>query len=246
MERADDLYGLPLAGFTPARDALAKELAAAGDGDAAAAVRKLRKPSVPAWAVNQLARRHPAEMAALFEAGDALERAHRLVLQGGDPASMRDATAREREAVGALVALARAILGEAGHQPSPATIEKVSETLAAAATDPDARARAGRGVLDRELERVGFGAFPDLRVVPGEAAEPEREERRARKEAEERGRRESREAELRLAALARDAESAEADVRRLERETAQARERAERARDRAERARSALEEGGER
>jgi hypothetical protein len=46
----DRLYELPLDEFVAARDALAKERKDP-------AVKKLRKPTVPAWAVNQLARR---------------------------------------------------------------------------------------------------------------------------------------------------------------------------------------------
>ena len=55
LEIADGLYGLPQDEFTPARDARAKELKA--DKDLAAAVKKLKKPSVAAWAVNLFVRR---------------------------------------------------------------------------------------------------------------------------------------------------------------------------------------------
>ncbi|HEX6580351.1 MAG TPA: hypothetical protein VF195_05715, partial [Actinomycetota bacterium] len=57
--RIDELYGLPLERFTAERDALAKELASAGDRDGAARVKALRKPVVAAWAVNLLAREDP-------------------------------------------------------------------------------------------------------------------------------------------------------------------------------------------
>ena len=52
LEIADELYALPLEEFTPARDARAKELK--GDKELAAAVKKLKKPSVAAWVVNLL------------------------------------------------------------------------------------------------------------------------------------------------------------------------------------------------
>jgi hypothetical protein len=45
----DRLYQLPLGEFTPARNALAKEL-----GKTDARIKNLQKPNVPAWAVNQL------------------------------------------------------------------------------------------------------------------------------------------------------------------------------------------------
>ena len=52
----DDLYGLPLDRFVAERGALAKALRADGRRDEASRVAALRKPSVAAWAVNQLAR----------------------------------------------------------------------------------------------------------------------------------------------------------------------------------------------
>ena len=52
----DELYGLPLDEFVPARNALARELKGAGEPAEAAEVAALRKPSVAAWAVNQLVR----------------------------------------------------------------------------------------------------------------------------------------------------------------------------------------------
>ena len=50
---ADELYALSPADFTPARDARAKELKGS---ELAAQVKKLKKPSVAAWVVNQLVR----------------------------------------------------------------------------------------------------------------------------------------------------------------------------------------------
>ena len=50
----DELYQVPLGEFTAARDALAARLKASGDKDAAAAARKARKPSIAAWASNQV------------------------------------------------------------------------------------------------------------------------------------------------------------------------------------------------
>lgn len=54
------LYAGPFADFIRARDALAKQLRAAGRKDEAATVKSLRKPSRPAWALNRVAH-HRAE-----------------------------------------------------------------------------------------------------------------------------------------------------------------------------------------
>jgi hypothetical protein len=59
VREPDDLYALPLEEFTAARNELARSLKAAGDADEAARVKKLKKPPVSAWAVNQLARDDP-------------------------------------------------------------------------------------------------------------------------------------------------------------------------------------------
>jgi hypothetical protein len=53
---ADDLYALPPGEFTRARDERAKGLRKEGRRDEADEVKALRKPTVAAWALNQLAR----------------------------------------------------------------------------------------------------------------------------------------------------------------------------------------------
>jgi hypothetical protein len=65
--RIDELYGLPLDRFIPERDALAKELRATGDREAAELVKAQRKPVVATWALNRLAREAKgiAELAAV-------------------------------------------------------------------------------------------------------------------------------------------------------------------------------------
>src|SRR4051812_49795387 len=83
MSETDDLYGLALEEFVPARDALAKELGGA-DGKA---VRALRKPSVAAWCANQAVRSQPKAARELWAAGDALRDAHAAIVagRGGHP-----------------------------------------------------------------------------------------------------------------------------------------------------------------
>ena len=51
-----ELYGLPLDRFVAERAALAKSLRSEGQREQADQVAKRRKPSVAAWAVNQLVR----------------------------------------------------------------------------------------------------------------------------------------------------------------------------------------------
>jgi hypothetical protein len=164
---ADELYGLPLDRFVAERGALARSLRAAGRRDEAAAVAALRKPSVAAWAVNQLVRTQGRSVAELFDAGDALREAQANLLAGrGDARALRAATSRERAAVDALVSAARGLLGADGHELNAAVIDRLVETAHAAAFDDDARERMRDGRLERELRHVGFGAGGDGIVTP--------------------------------------------------------------------------------
>jgi hypothetical protein len=161
----DDLYGLPLDRFVPERGALAKALRADGHRDEAAAVAKLRKPSAAAWAVNRLVRGEGSAVAELFDAGDALRDAQTALLEGrGDGRALREAGEREREAVDVLVGL---VEGE-----SPATLDRVAETLHAAALDEGAREAVRDGCLERELRHAGLGLGEAAAVFAAAPSEP--------------------------------------------------------------------------
>jgi hypothetical protein len=167
-----DLYGLPLERFTAERTALAKRLRQEGERDQASEVSKLRKPSVAAWAVNQLVRTQKRGVDELFQAGDALARAQASVLaHRGDRSSLRDAMDAERSALDALVDRARGLLSDGGVELSAARLEQVRETLHAAALDEEARAQVRAGRLERELRYVGLGSLGGGRRmdVTGEA-----------------------------------------------------------------------------
>jgi hypothetical protein len=158
--RPSDLYGLPLERFTPERDALAKALRKDGQREEAARVSRLRKPSLAAWAVNQLVRTQRGEVDELFKAGDALQKAQANLLAGeGDSNSLRQKMAAERTAGDRLFERARGLLSSEGHDLSPAKLEQVAETLHAAALDEAARALVEEGCLERELRHVGLGAL---------------------------------------------------------------------------------------
>jgi hypothetical protein len=159
VRKAADLYGLPLEEFTKARDELAKELRGAGKKDAADEVKALRKPSVSAWTVNQLARRHPPEMKALVKAGDELRKAQRAVVGGRGPEALRDATRGHRDRLDDLTATARDELGAAG-----STLQRVAQTLRGASIDKEASKTLLAGTLSADYEQSGFG--PLLAAVP--------------------------------------------------------------------------------
>ncbi len=156
---ADDLYGLPLDRFIVERGRLAKDLRTQGRRDDAADVAALRKPSVAAWAVNQLVRTQRAGVDQLFGAGQALREAQAALLTGGrgTGADLRGAMQQERAAVENLLAAARGLLSSEGHDLSPAVIERVADTLHAAALSDEAREAIGEGRLERELRHAGLG-----------------------------------------------------------------------------------------
>ncbi len=166
---SDDLYGLALDRFIPERAALVKALRADRRRDEAARVAALRKPSIAAWAVNQLVRTQGDAVRELFAAGDGLRDAQADLLAGrGDGRALRAANQRERDAVDALVTAARGLLSGDGHELSPAVVERVADTLHAAALDAGARERAREGCLVRELRHAGLG----LGESPGPAPAP--------------------------------------------------------------------------
>jgi hypothetical protein len=186
-----DLYGLPLERFTPERNALATQLRQEGRRDQAAEVARLRKPSLAAWAVNQLVRTQKREVGVLFKAGDALQKAQADVLAGeGDAASLRKAADAERAALDKLAGKARGLLSSEGHALAQTKLEQVSETLHAAAIDEEARQQVREGCLERELRHVGLGSLGAAdagsrrREAPRRARDRVAERRKAARQAE--------------------------------------------------------------
>jgi hypothetical protein len=206
----DRLFGLPLAEFTSARNELARRLEAAGDTDAAAQVRALAKPSVPAWAINQLSRREPKAVRTLLEAGDALRKAQRRLLRrAGTADSLRAAVATEREAIQDLQHRARTLLESAGRPANPAMLERIARTLQAAAVDEQGRLSLKAGRLIGELGPAGFEAFTGVQIPSDEElplAQDELTERRRQREDRQRRKRELQQKVRELERAARDAE----------------------------------------
>jgi hypothetical protein len=246
----DRLYALSREEFLPARDARAKELKAAGDRDAAEEIGKLRKPTVAAWAVNRLARVHAGEIDRLIQAGEELGKLQRKAATGVSRDELRAASGSRRKLIDSLMGMAEEILREAGHPVTRQTLDRIGQTLEAAAVDVRARDLIRRGILDREVvPEAGFGDLAALSVVPAPSAPPKSHGRKGRRAetridptggaAADRSRQRERERQARLRAradrLAAEADEAEGDARRLRDEAAHAERAAIRARDAAER-----------
>ena len=68
----DRMYAGPLDEFVARRNELARSLSKEGDREGAEGVKELRKPSVAAWAVNQLARPEKMRLRSLFTDANAV------------------------------------------------------------------------------------------------------------------------------------------------------------------------------
>lgn len=144
--------------FIAARNELVADLSGSGSSDAAKEAASLRKPTVAAWAVNRIARDHSHDIHALIDLGKDLASAQRAVAAGGGADRLHEAGSERRRLVELLVRASAEALESEGMSAARATLDKVSNTLMAMATDQDAAERVRRGVLDKELPAPsGFG-----------------------------------------------------------------------------------------
>jgi hypothetical protein len=228
VAEVDRLYELPLEEFTAARNELAKQLADAS-------IKQLKKPTVPAWAVNQLARKREVDVRRLLRAGEQLEQAQKSAVEGGDHRAFERAREAEREALRRLRTQAADVLRAGGHAASDATLERVARTLHAGSATEEGRALLREGRLSEELEPQGFGALVGVKPAaprprkkaPEQKAADTSRARKAREDAD---------------AAAKEADTAAAGVRDAERELDGLRRAAERAAAKAERLRAKAEE----
>jgi hypothetical protein len=162
----DELYQLPLAEFTAGRNALATRLRKSGKAVDADEVRSLVKPSIPAWAVNQVYWKHRPVFDRLISAGDRLRQAQSSTL-AGKSGDVRGALDGVREALSDLSRLAATELETAGHNTSPGAMRAVTATLEALSAygNADHAPRAGR--LVDEVDPPGFETLAAL--VPNAA-----------------------------------------------------------------------------
>jgi len=145
----DHLYQVPLSEFTKARGELAK-----ASGANAADVRRLQKPNLPAWAVNQLYWRERSTYDALVHAAER-RRAAQLAALSGKPSDIAHAEAEHTAAKKDALARIRKVLQTAGESVSAATLQALNETL-------DALPAGEPGRLVRPLKPMGFEALAGL------------------------------------------------------------------------------------
>jgi hypothetical protein len=241
----DRLYQLSLDEFTPARTELARK----ADGDEKAAIKALAKPTLPAWAVNQLYWTSRKTWDALIEASNRLRSAHRATLSG-KKVDLRDPDAAHRSALNAALKETSGILSRGGHPATSSTLDAVSKTLSALPAED-----VPPGRLTRPLSPAGFELFSGVKPAP-RGVVLRMPDRRPPKEAEPRNtraigaaRQALREAESAVQKAeslasrhAERVERAEAALDEAEKAAAEARKAADKAAVRVDAARTALEE----
>ncbi|WP_028658846.1 hypothetical protein [Nocardioides insulae] len=148
---AEELYGLPLAEFTPARDARARELKGTPEGPV---VKRLRKPSTAAWVVDLLVRHETEQVDQILIVGEALREAS----AGMDAGQLRQLTRQRRQLTAAVTTRARALAREHGLRVTPAVADQVEATLTAAMIDEGAAGAVRSGLLVSTLAATGVDA----------------------------------------------------------------------------------------
>ena len=136
----------------------------AGRANDANLVKALAKPSISAWAVNQLHWKHREALDRLLVTGQRFRQAQ-ASHAAGRIADMRGSLDARREALSDLSNLATALLRDAGYNPTPDTIHRITTTLEALSayeTPSDGRTP---GRLTQDVDPPGFDSLASL--VPG-------------------------------------------------------------------------------
>ena len=174
-DEIDSLFRLPLADFTNARNTLAARLKKEGRLNDADRVKLLTKPSISAWTVNQLYWNHRKAFDQLMATGKRLRPAPKLRV-AGKIADMRDSLDARREALVQLSELATELLHDAGSNPSPDTLRRVTTTLEGFSAFALLRDGPTPGRLSQDLDPPSFDSLASLmssaNVIEDDEPEP--------------------------------------------------------------------------
>ena len=153
LDIADELYGLPMADFTPRRDARAKELKGSELSGLSGPVKALKKPTMAAWVVNMLVRHETEQVDQVLAVGAAL----RDAAQSLDGKELRELTKQRRQLTAAVTTRARSVAKSLGVKVTEAVADQVEATLTAAMLDPDCAKALRSGLLVTPLSATGVG-----------------------------------------------------------------------------------------
>lgn len=160
----DRLYQGPLTEFVDARNRLATSLRGR-DREAAARVKRLPKPSVSAWAVNQAYWEGRGDFDVLLDAGEAMRAQQRRALTGepsDEPGDLHAVTMSRLEAMSAVKKHAERALSRAGHGTNSTIMRRVCTTLEALVAHGRADSAPRIGRLSADVPAPGFEALARL------------------------------------------------------------------------------------
>ena len=160
-DEGDALFQLPLSEFTAARNALATRLKKAGAPEDAERIKSLTKPSVAAWAVNQLFWKHRILFDRLLDAGERFRKAQTAQL-AGKSADLRAPLEGRRAALSELTTHAAKLLADAGNTAAPDTMRRITTTLEALSTYAGLPDTPQPGRLLDDVQPPGFEALAAL------------------------------------------------------------------------------------
>lgn len=222
--KIDELYQRAPSEFTEARNALARTLG----GEDARRVKRLEKPTVVPWSINQIYWKERAAYGRLLKAGRALRAAQVAALSGSSSrASVQSAGDAHRKALADAVRHAVRLASAANVKPEPDALGRMLEAVSLSPTPPEP------GRMTQTMQPAGFEALAGVtparvqksvastlkesserRSVGARDAEAERR-REAKQRHEEEARRRKAEAEMKLAEHALErARAAETHARR--------------------------------
>lgn len=148
---ARELYGVAPPDFVATRKDLAQQAKAAGDAGLAKEIGALRRPTVSAWAVNQLSREAAEELGQMLDVGADMRAAW---ASGGHIGELEQ---RRSELIAQLVRTAGRLSSEAGHPLRDQALREVEDTLQAATVDEDVAEEVQEGRLAQPRSHSGFG-----------------------------------------------------------------------------------------
>jgi hypothetical protein len=151
------LFKLPLAEFTPGRNALSALLKKSGRREEAESVKALAKPPISAWAVNQVYWMHRETFDRLIDAGQRFLQASKA---GGKSDIAETGNARQKVLTD-LSRLAASVLLDAGHNVTPELMRRINTTLEAISVYASF-ADSSPGCLTHDLDPPGFEALAGL------------------------------------------------------------------------------------
>jgi hypothetical protein len=160
----DALFKLPLAEFTGARNDLAARLKREGRANDSNLVKALAKPSISAWAVNQLHWNHREAFDRLLSTSQRFRQSQASHTAAG-MADLRGSLEARGEALSQLSDLATVLLREAGHNPTPDTIHRITTTLEALSAHATLSGGPTPGRLSEDVDPPSFASLASL--IPG-------------------------------------------------------------------------------